>query len=305
VSKLTLDVLLEAAREPEPIDDLFVARVMTDVRTGGRRTPRGGLRRPIVIGIAAAVMVTGGTVAALVGTNPSHRPPAASHAPAPVHVSSQPRSTVTVSAAPAPAVRPAAPRPVEKVVQQTEGFLTDHTAYILDAKTGLRLKTETYTNDLTVGKDHRVTLTLENTGTRTIRFSAQKDCALQVMAFPKGTNSSTVYQSPDNYKGNFDWVCAGSDYDPRAQPLTERFELAPGERKTADAYINLDDPGEWKVVGMCRCSYSQKEAVGSSPQPKSDPLTELFRRTLPAQLLPEQYDNENLISPGIIVDAER
>ena len=298
-----LDLLLDLAREEHPSDDGFVARVMADVRQDEQRTwRRSVLRRPMVIGAAAAVLVTGGTVAAVVGTNPGPERTQAPKTSAPVDDVRKPSTSVTVTAAPAPVTKPraAAPAP-SKVVTDTSGFLTDHTAFIRDAKTGLLLQTETYTNEFVVGKDHRVTITLENTGTKPVRFSAARGCALQVMAFPEGSNSAPAYQAPEDYSGRFEWECAGSDADPRTQPFTEDFVLAPGERRTADAYVKIGSAGEWKIGGMCRCSYSRQDDVGTPP--KSDPLTELFRRALPSALLPEPSDGRDLVTPGIIVRA--
>lgn len=298
-----LDLLLDLTREEQPEDDRFVANVMTEVRRDGQRTwRRSVLRRPMVIGAAAAVLVTGGAVAAVVGTNSGAGRTEAPTASAPADDVRKPSTSVKVTAAPAPVTKPpaAVPSPT-KAVTETSGFLTDHTAFIRDAKTGLLLQTETYTNEFVVGKDHRITLTLENTGTKPVRFSAAKDCALQVMAFPEGSNSASVYQAPEDYSGRFEWACAGSDADPRTQPFTEDFVLAPGERRTADAYVNIGSAGEWKIGGMCRCSYARQDDVAASP--KSDPLTELFRRTLPSALLPERYDGRDLVTPGIIVRA--
>jgi hypothetical protein len=299
-----LDLVLDLTRENQPTDDVFVARVMSDVRGYEQRTGRRFLRRPMIVGVAAALLITGGTVAAVVGTNPPEPKTASSptvSAPAPARES--PRTAVVVTAAPeaadaAPKSAPAA----KDVVDDAAGYLTDHTAYILDAKTGLRLQTETYTNDFVAGKDHRVTLTMENTGTKPITFSAAKDCALQVMAFPEGSKSASVYQAPEDYSGSFEWVCAGSDADPRTQPFSEDFVLRPGERKVADAYLNLRTAGEWKIGGMCRCSYTRTESV-DAPGTKSNPLSELFRRALPSPLLPEKYEGRDLVTPGIIVRA--
>jgi hypothetical protein len=299
-----LDLLLDLTRDEQPADDAFVARVMSDVRSHEQRpTGRRMLRRPMIVGITAAVLATGGAVAAVVGTNPSEPAPPAPKVSNPAVLREIPRATVAVTAAPKPTL--AAPKtvaPVPKVVEDAAGFLTDHTAFILDATTGLRLQTETYTNEFIAGKDHRVTLTMENAGTKAISFSAAKDCALQVMAFPEGSNSATVYQAPEDYSGSFEWVCAGSDGDPRTQPFSEDFVLQPGERKIADAYLNLRTAGEWKIGGMCRCSYTRTESL-SGPEPKSNPLSELFRRTLPAPLLPERYEGRDLVTPGIIVRA--
>lgn len=295
-----LDALLDLTREELPADDAFVTRVMADVqRFEQKRTTRRGLRRPMVAGVAAALIVTGGTVAAVVGTNPRPQRPVAPKPTAKVSVALPSQAPVAVTAAPAPQVeKESAPLSPKDVIEEESGFLTDHTAFIRDAKTGLRLQTETYTNEFVVGRDHRVTLTLENTGTKPITFSAAKDCALQVMAFPEGSNSAPVYQSPEDHSG-FEWVCAGSDADPQALPFNEEFVLEPGDRRTADAYLNLRTEGEWKIGGLCRCSYTRRESVQASP--KSDPLTELFRRALPAPLLPERYEGRNLVTPGIIV----
>ncbi len=298
----SLDLLIDFTREAHPADDGFVARVMSDVQSfEQQRWSRRMLRRPMAIGFAAAVIVTGGTVAAVVGTNPSEPREPTPEATAKVEVTQAPSAPIEVTAAPAPATEPRSVDAAPKVARDTSGYLTDHTAFILDAKTGLRLQTETYTNEFIAGKDHRVTLTMENTGSKPITFSAAKDCALQVMAFPKGSNSATVYQSPEDYSGRFEWVCAGSDADPRTQPFTEDFVLQPGDRKTADAYLNLRTAGEWKIGGMCKCSYSRQEGV--QPETKSDPLTELFRRALPSPLLPERYEGRDLVTPGIIVRA--
>jgi hypothetical protein len=300
-----LDLLLELTREEHPSDDAFVSRVMAEVRVDEqRRTGRRMLRRPMVVGIAAAVLVTGGAVAAVVGTNPSEPKAPTPQVSAPAAAHEAPRATVEVTTAPktaAAAPTSVAPGPT-KIVEDASGFLTDHTAFILDAKTGLRLQTETYTNDFIAGKDHRVTLTMENTGTKPIAFSAAKDCALQVMAFPEGSNSAAVYQSPEDYSGSFEWVCAGSDADPRTQALSEDFVLQPGERRIADAYLNLRTAGEWKIGGMCRCSYTRTESV-NAPAPRSNPLSELFRRAVPEPLLPEKYEGRDLVTPGIIVRA--
>lgn len=297
-----LDLLLEAAREDEARDDLFVQRVMSEVRSYEGRWTRRTLRRPMVFGIAAAVLATGGAVAAFVGTNPSE-PRAQVRTAAPiVEPAKKPTTPVTVSAKPR-AEAPAPAAPVERnTAPKTEGFITDHTAFILDPKSGLRLETESYTNDFVVGKAHRITLTLENTGSKPVSFSAAKDCALQVMAFPEGTNSAPAYQSPEDYTESFEWVCAGSDADPRTQPFTESFVLRPGDRRIEDAYVTLDSPGLWKLAGMCRCSYSRMEDA-DAPQPKSDPISELLGYPLTAPLLPKEYDGENLVTPGIIVRA--
>ncbi len=298
----SLDVLLEAVREDEPRDDLFVRRVMSSVGSYEKRWTRRALRRPMVIGVAAAVIVTGGAVAAVVGSNPkAPRVEVRPEQPAVERKVQKPPAPLTVQAAPR-AQRPVPAPPAKPVARETEGFLTDHTAFIIDPKTGLRLETETYTNDFVVGKAHRVTLTLENMGSKPVSFSAAKDCALQVMAFPEGSNSAPAYDAPERYAGSFEWVCAGSDADPRTQTIGEEFVLRPGERRIEDAYMKLRRPGIWKIGGMCRCSYSRMEdPTATAAEPKDDIVSQLLGYPVTAPLLPKEYESRNLVTPGIIV----
>jgi hypothetical protein len=284
-----------------PSDEAFVQRVLSDVRSfETRRFGRRSLRRPMVFGITAVVLATTGAVAAVVGHNPE---PPRQQQPAPS------KGTATVHVATARPATPSAARSVasDKTKPSTDakpasrGFLSDHTSYALDEKTGLRLETETYTNEFAIGKTHRVTLTLDNTGRDAIAFSAPKDCALQLMAFPAG-GAGAQNGSPTDPTARFTWVCAGSDADPRADALKDKFVLQPGDRKTADAFIDLKEAGEWTIVGMCRCSYS-RIAPTATPA-KSDPLSDLLGDALPSPLLPERSDGKNLTTPPIRVRAE-
>lgn len=294
-----LAVLLQVAREDEPADDLFVQRVMSEIRSGRTRRT---VRRPMIFGIAAAVIATGGAVAAVVGSNPkTPEPEIRSTRPAVREATKQPPAPVIIEAKPR-ADRVAPPVAARPSVGETEGFLTDHTAFILDAKTGLRLQTETYTNEFAIRKARRITLTLENTGTKPVRFSAAKDCALQVMAFPDGSNSAPAYESPESYTGSFEWACAGSDANPRTQAFGEEFVLRPGERKIEDAYITIRRAGIWKVGGMCRCSYARTDST-SAPEPKEDIVTQLLGYPLTAPLMPKESEGRDLVTPGIIVRA--
>jgi len=296
-----LDLLLESVREAEPNDEAFVQSVMADVRADEtRRVGRRRLRRPMVIGISAAIVVTGGAVAAVVGTNPKPDEAQATRRPAIVVTSEEPADE---PAAPkATQARPAKedPAPKSTTTPVGAGYATDHSSFIVDDETGLMLRTDTYTNEFTTSKPQRVTLTLENTGRYPIAMSASQGCALQVMAYgaeDRTAPDTSLLTDPD---GKFEWVCAGSDDDPRSETSNERWALAPGERRTADAFIVLPETGEWKVSGICRCEYTQ---VKPTPFKSSDPLTELTNRALPSPLLPEQPDGRNLVTPAIGVRA--
>jgi hypothetical protein len=301
-----LDLLLDSVREMDPFDEGFVQNVMTEVRADEarlvRKLARRGLRRPMVMGVAAAVIVTGGAVAAVVGTNPSQDKPATSTRPAvPVVAEDERATTAPRAVAPIAPVSDAA-SPAATKVPSGKGFLTDHTSFIADAKTGLLLKTESYTNGFTVGKPQRVTLTLENTGRYPVAFNASDGCALQVMAYGADEGAAepdaSLITDPE---GKFEWVCAGSDEDPRVQTVGDSWVLAPGERKVADAFVVLPEKGAWWLSGMCRCEYKQ---VKPTPMPKADPLTDLTRRALPSPLLPEEPDGKNLVAPPIGVRAD-
>jgi hypothetical protein len=293
-----LDLLLEQTREAEPVDESFVQAVMQDIRMDElRRQRRRSLRRPTVTMIAAAALITGGAVAAVVGTNPVDRDRTADapeRRPA-VVVTDAPKQKPTASTS----VSAVDPRDVDVKLPPT-GYTTEHTSYVTDEATGLRLETETYTNRFVVDRPHRVTLTLENTGEYPISISAAKGCGLQVMASQKGdpTGMSTSESAESN---DLAWVCAGSAADPRVPGTDEQYVLAPGERKVADSLLTLPTDGEWSLVGVCRCAYTQ---VRPTPVPKNDPLSDLARRALPSPLLPEQPDGTNLATPAIKAYAE-
>jgi hypothetical protein len=295
-----LDLLLESVREDEPTDEAFVQRVMADVRVDEtRRTGRRRLRHPMVIGISAAIVVTGGAVAALVGTNPTTDEAAqATRRPAIVVTSQEPEQVAPRATQARPASEPA---PESTTTPVGAGYPTDHSSFIVDEETGLMLRTDTHTNAFTTSKPQRVTLTLENTGGYPIALSASQGCALQVMAY--GAEDATapdtsLLTDPD---GKFEWVCAGSDADPRSGDGDETWVLAPGERRTADAVLVLPEAGAWKVSGMCRCDYNQ---VKPTPFETSDPLADLTNRALPSPLLPEQPDGRNLVTPAIGIRAD-
>ncbi len=301
-----LDLLLDHVREAEPSDDAFVMGVMTRVNAEETRLTarlaRRGLRRPMVMGVVAAVVVTGGAVAAVVGTKPVPETPATQRPAAIVEASDEPTS----DAGPAPkrsaaGIAATDPAPTSSKVPTGEGYATDHTSFIVDATTGLLLQTETYTNAFTVEKAQRVTLTLENTGRHPITIDASEGCAMQVMAYAADDNQPDTALITDP-SARFEWECAGSDSDPRGRVFGDTFLLAPGERKVADAFLTLPQEGTWKISGMCRCEYRQ---IKPTPVPKGNPIDELTRRALPSPLLPEQPDGKNLVAPPVGIRADQ
>jgi hypothetical protein len=302
-----LDLLLEQVREPEPSDESFVKLVMYDVRASDVRpigTGRRFFRRPFVLGITAAVVVTGGAVAAVVGTNPKPAPPSATAETGTARVTAEgaPLASDAASIPNPPGAKPSAPS--TPASGNGWGYSSNHTSYVLDAKSGLRLQTETYKTEFEVGKPQRVTVTLENTSKRPIALSSTDGCAMQVMAFPASSQADS--SAPEDYSGRFAWVCAGSDNDPRSAGIDENFVLAPGDRHVADAYVSLPESGAWSIIGMCRCTYSKVEQPSPAP-PKGDPLTDITdratQRTLPAPIVPAKSDGKSLATPPIRVEA--
>jgi hypothetical protein len=236
MSDTMLDQLLELAREPEPADDGFTAMVMGEIKQEEQRRWRMKLvRRPVVFGVAAAVLATSGAVAALVGTHVSPKSVQAEHGTASVTVSlpSASAAGATSSAGPSatsstsPTGTPLATAPAGL----HWGYPSSHTAFALDDTTGLKLTTETYTNDFSTSKAQKVTLTLVNTSANPITISGK---------------ASTP-------------VCATSTVSP------DNLVLTPGSSVSMDAEVSLPDAGEWNVVGTCRCTYT----VTSTPSAPS------------------------------------
>jgi hypothetical protein len=250
MTDLMLDQLLDAAREPEPMDNGFVASVMDEIHSHEQRRWRMKLvRRPVVFGVAAAVLATSGAVAALVGTHVSPKSVQAEHGTASVTVSlpSASAAGATSSAGPSatsstsPTGTPLATAPAGL----HWGYPSSHTAFALDDTTGLKLTTETYTNDFSTSKAQKVTLTLVNTSANPITISGANGCPLQVTASQDGKASTPV--------------CATSTVSP------DNLVLTPGSSVSMDAEVSLPDAGEWNVVGTCRCTYT----VTSTPSAPS------------------------------------
>ena len=287
-----LDLLLEQVREADPGDEGFVQSVMNDVRADEqRRVGRRALRRPMIMGIAAAVLVTGGTVAAVVGSNPGQRRPEASAPvarPPAIVTSAAPKASSPVGSGGGAIAEPKGT--VEKAAKAGSGYLTDHTSFIVDKKTGLSLETESYTNAFVTDEAQKVTLVLANTGKYPITITSPKGCGLLVSAVRGGTEIDASLGAAS--------ACAGSSADPRTPTADETWVLRPGERRIANAKLTLPTDGAWSVIGKCQCTYKQ---MGPTPVPKSDPLGDLTHRALPAPLSLEQPDGSNLTTPPIRV----
>jgi len=303
-----LDVLLAQARETEPVDDGFVASVMSDIEsldvvTGSRLA---ALRRPLVAVTATAVVLTGGAVAALVGTQIVNNDDAGT-------ATSEPRASVSVSSAPEASsgevgndARQALATANAERSSAMDG--SGHTVSVVDPNTGLRLQTETYTNEFRTGAPQRVTLTLENTSEKPLAITGNKDCSLQVMAFPMGSAAADENQTPADYYNQYrnengvEWVCAGSGTTPRAPTaVAESVVLRPGATHSSDAMLTLPSDGDWGVMGMCRCEVTEAGA----PAPKDNPFGDFTNRVLPSPLVTLDADTgEATLTPPIRVRAK-
>jgi hypothetical protein len=178
----------------------------------------------------------------------------------------------------------------------------------VDPKTGLRLLTETHTNEFATGVPQRVTLTMSNTGRGPLAITGYKDCLLQAMAFPiedgSAGQSTTAKQYFDKYRNQDGvvWECSGSGGDARSTKLvTETLVLQPGEAREEEAMITLPRNGSWGVMGMCRCEVTDS----SAPAPPKDSLTDATRRVLPSPLVTVDIDTgAALITPPVRVTAK-
>ncbi|MEX0874373.1 MAG: hypothetical protein WD646_12975 [Actinomycetota bacterium] len=301
----SVDLLLAQAREPEPLDDGFVARVMRDIeQLPEPRSRLIALRRPLFAATVAAVVLTGGAVAALVGTQVLRPDPDDGSGGSPrssVSVTSQPRASDPNVSGTRSESTPAASQEARSAIEGTR-----HTISVVDPTTGLLLETDTYTNVFTTGVPHRVTLRIKNTNRAPLAITGYRNCFLQAMAFPM--SSSSPDQTPEEYyaehrnQSGIEWECAGSDGDAREPKSgTETFVLQPGAQRTADAMIALPAAGSWGVMGVCRCDV----ADSSAPMAPSDPLDDLKKRVLPSPLIDIGLDPDaGLLTPPIGVRAK-
>jgi len=270
MTDLELDQILEQTREVEPIDDAFVASVMQEVRTDEQRRRRMRLvRRPLVFGVAAAALATSGAVAALVGTHAPSHISAASQSPGAAQVTVTFAPSASAGGVASPSVSapgsPAASAAATRANGQNWGFPTPHTAYVVDDRTGMKLTTETYTNDFRSGRAQRVTLTILNTSSDPVAISGLNGCALEVIATP----------------------AAGAALAPQCATggvSNHRVVLAPGGFYKANASLTLPTNGIWSVVGECQCAYTQP--TKPQPQVSNAPIGSLLGAGSPPPQLP-------------------
>jgi hypothetical protein len=292
MTDLMLDQLLAESREPEPMDDAFVRAVMGEVHAHEQRRWRLRLvRRPVVFGVAAAVLATSGAVAALVGTHvPQKEAAIASNTPGVAHVSvsAAPRASASNVAVPSAssAVTPSG-SPATKVAGHW-GFPSLHTAWVVDDVTGLKLTTETYTNDFRAGKAQKVTLTILNTSSNPLVVSGMTSCALQVIATPAGGRSLAP-------------ACGSGGV------TNDSIVLAPGGFFTANADVTLPTSGKWNIVGRCTCAYSNP-TQNTITSKTNAPFGALLDRSAPP-LVPAKNGPDNgtatLLTPAIGVVSSR
>lgn len=300
-----LDIVLDIVREPHPSDDLFVGRVMADIRADSIRRARRRrfFARPAAAAAAVAIVV-GGAAAAIVRSN----------APAP-DVALPATQEGDAADEPVPNAPPvSAPAKRSEAKSGTEpggfgvyrdgdrewGYESETKAYAVDNETGLRLETEVYRNEFDTDVPHRVTLTLRNTGERPVAITAPKGCELVVAAYPE--------EGRDDGDDTYAWQCASSGEAPGASRDAERFVMGAGEKRVAEATVVLGTSGDWRVVGMCQCSFEGADrAEPSDPAPLDGPLKDIGELGAELPALPEaprsSEQSKGLITPPIRVKA--
>ena len=87
----------------------------------------------------------------------------------------------------------------------------------------------------------------------------------------------------------------------------ESFVMQPDDKMTGEATIALGAAGDWRLVGMCRCSYRSADAP--TPKPSADPLDGLPPVALtlppagPSEDRPAEQSTKDLVTPPIHVRA--
>lgn len=299
-----LDALLEFTRDPDPRDDLFVAGVMAHARADNARRAyrRRMYTRPTALA-AAVVIIVGGAVAALVRTGDTPGDVALEPTPSrpivtradPGETRERPSRTTGSAAAPTDALR------TQREGDREWGYASETTAYTVDHSTGLRLQTRIARTEIDTGVPQSVTLTLTNTGSRELIVSTPRGCALMVAAY-------IADEADENDTETQPWQCATTRDEAGTPQQDESFVMEPGDTMTGEATIVLGAAGDWRLVGMCRCSY--RTAGAPTPKPSADPLDGLppvAALTLPpappSEDRPAEQSEKDLVTPPIHVRA--
>ncbi|MGH2758981.1 MAG: hypothetical protein ACRDKJ_05380 [Actinomycetota bacterium] len=291
-----LDAVLERTREPQPVDERFVRSVIAEARADRQRVRR---RRRVVLQplalAAAAAIIVGSGVAALVRSTDVTPDAAMDTTQAPTIAPTTPGRVQEQT--PAVPVPPAADVGETTSVRRGDlewGYASGTSAYAVDHETGLRLDTQISKTEFDTDVPQRIRLKLTNTGRRPVAVSAPGGCALMVNVYPD-----------DSVADDHSWRCANASDEPGV-PGTDSFVLGPGGTHVGEATIVLAN-GDWRVVGMCRCSY--QTAAKSSPRPDDNPIDELpeLGTGLLSNPTPEQRTADKgsptLVTPPIRVKA--
>ncbi len=289
-----LDVLLEVTRDEPPADDAFVDAVMTKARAdvANRRRFVRLLTGPTAVAAAAVIALGAGFAALVRSTSPSpERPQQALHTDAPT-IGRGPSSTE--GRGEAGGERGGVSSPTQRSGDLEWGYESDASAFALDRSTGLRLETTLSATEFDAGVPQRITLTLRNTSKRAVAVSSLDGCALMVRAYPTG-------EATDDNRDAVPWQCATSRDGPSGA-----FVLKPNGQHVADATVVLGAPGEWSIVGMCRCTHKPAE----DGMPEKDPrvlegLTQLGADLpgTPGTDRPAETPVRGLVTPPIRVEA--
>lgn len=294
-----LDALLHFVREPEPSDDTFVGATLASVRAHEERRTRRRrmLTRPAAAAVAAVVVLSG-AVAAVVRIDDARQHEGAVDA---LHEHTQ-------GVGPDEAAREHAPPPADVTPNELQfgeetdwGYADEHTAYAVDRETGLRLQTTVADTEIETGTPQTVTVSLVNTGERTVAVDAPRRCALLVGAYlaNDGSRPSDEPAHP--------WQCTTTS-DASSTQQDERFVLEPGDTLIGEATIALSAAGDWRLVGMCRCTFR----AADEPAPKPDagdpldglpPLVSAASPLLPPPDRTAEEGSTGLVTPPIRVRA--
>jgi hypothetical protein len=276
VSGHGLDVLLERARPREPSDDGFTEIVMQSVRTHRPRRFRGRfVTRPAVLA-AAAVLATGGAIAAAVRTTVPAAPTSTTSVMAPSSPGAGVRALPGRHAPSSAGATGASPRrsTAAPSARQTGGpfrdaayewaYTSPHSAYVLDRSTGLRLTVDTRVVSIDSARALELTVTLANTSSHPIAITTQSGCALSAAGW-RGTkvDPRTPPESRNPATAN-EWMCTGGR-DARTNGSDE-VVLAPGGTQLEVVRLAVTR-GAWAIAGVCRCGVVGVPSPARAMQP--------------------------------------